>query len=375
MEPVKKNLYWILALIVAASLALTWYGHACGLLLTHDSHQYLAAAESFRTSFQFLGIDGTPYTYWPPLFPVVLSLLPSPQVTMAWINVVLVIGLFGMLYVTADKLLTNRFFVLSFLFFVFTGVHLQLISVFLWSELIFVVLLTAYLSALSAKDKKWWLVCVFGFLLCLQRNAGLFIVAGSSFWILLNQAESWSLRLRKAFSIFFICSSGLIAWNVYVSFFAGSTFRFYDHDFFGSAWHNFEFLATAMQRTFLPFSMGAPFLFVLASVVIAYVFRRELLRSTEAALLFWILAFYFGGMVIMFRFDVNDGDRYIAVVIPFTALLIWMAWERVTQTKDRWKQLAASSLLLAALVYPTARSVKNVLLWHQMSCSGVVDNK
>lgn len=50
--------------VVALAVLLQWYGHQGGLLKTPDSCSYLAATKSF---------DG--YVYFPPLFPLVLSVL------------------------------------------------------------------------------------------------------------------------------------------------------------------------------------------------------------------------------------------------------------------------------------------------------------
>ena len=77
--------------VVVGALAMMVWTQACGLLLTHDSRQYLAAAQSFSTSWQFLGTDGTPITYWPPLFPILLSMLPESVETLRWVHMILVV--------------------------------------------------------------------------------------------------------------------------------------------------------------------------------------------------------------------------------------------------------------------------------------------
>ncbi len=45
--------------------------------LSADSITYWSAAQSFRESLTLLKVDGSAYTNWPPLYPVLLSLFPS----------------------------------------------------------------------------------------------------------------------------------------------------------------------------------------------------------------------------------------------------------------------------------------------------------
>src|SRR5690349_7325647 len=61
-------------LAAALLLALLLYALLPGLARTADSRQYLAAAASFAESGRLLTTDGTPYTSWGPLYPVLLAL-------------------------------------------------------------------------------------------------------------------------------------------------------------------------------------------------------------------------------------------------------------------------------------------------------------
>src|SRR5688572_17596485 len=85
-----KELRWKVACggVIVISLLIQFYVTNCGLLLTYDSREYLSAANSFNEQGVFMGTDGTPYVFWPPLFPMILSLFADPQAAMVWINLV-----------------------------------------------------------------------------------------------------------------------------------------------------------------------------------------------------------------------------------------------------------------------------------------------
>ncbi len=61
-----------------AAAALAWLvlrTSAHGIGLDSDGAQYLAAAASLREGDGWLGVDGAPYTLWPPLYPLCIALL------------------------------------------------------------------------------------------------------------------------------------------------------------------------------------------------------------------------------------------------------------------------------------------------------------
>ena len=65
----------LVGLLLAAGLlqlALFGYATAPGLAGTGDSRYYLHAAQTLRDTGLLLNPDGTPYRYWPPLYPVLL---------------------------------------------------------------------------------------------------------------------------------------------------------------------------------------------------------------------------------------------------------------------------------------------------------------
>ncbi|MDP6418785.1 MAG: glycosyltransferase family 39 protein [Candidatus Krumholzibacteria bacterium] len=81
----KKLLPWILSLlplVLLMSATSPW-----GPGVTPDSVYYLSTADSLADGKGFLQFDGTPYTFWPPLYPLLISLgslLAIPQ--LLWVR-------------------------------------------------------------------------------------------------------------------------------------------------------------------------------------------------------------------------------------------------------------------------------------------------
>jgi hypothetical protein len=358
--------------ILALSIALQGYGHACGLILTSDSYQYLSAALSFKASGNFLSPDGSYYTYWPPLFPVILSFFDNPEHALIWIHVLarIFIGLF--IYFLANKFLEKNIIKIFFLVVSLCSVQMMMISVFLWSELIFLLLLLlAVYCALRMKESSIYFLglLLFSFLLCLQRNAGAFIIPAVSLWIFLDSDLTWKERITKSAILMMSGLAGLFLWNIYISFFIPSNFYFYKHNFFMDSVLNFSTLSTPLIRLFVPGAeiLATFFGVILFLVVVVYVVKADH-SNRHLQLLGLLILFYWIGLMVMVKLDGYETDRYLSVVIPFVYVMSFCAVERgFKNVNSRWQWLAVILLCLWT-IYPVVRSVKNVLAWNERSC-------
>jgi hypothetical protein len=374
MSFLEKNEKWIYLLLFGLSTMMAGYAHADGLLLTHDSVQYLSAASSFRHGLGFMGPDGTRYAYWPPLFPMLLSLFASPLVLLPILNVFLSALLLGTLYLLSQELQTSASGRIVSLSFLFLGVHFILLSVFVWSELIFLVLfcLQVYLLLVRVRSTKAnnamlnAMILALGVLLCLQRNAGLFLMVGIAGWLFfLEPKKPLVVRLFTAGIFIAITTSGLWAWNIYNTWQPDSSFRFYAHDYGHYIFHNFSILINSLTRAFLP----SPNIFVsylCVGLIIAGLFKWRQWLSSSALLLLWIIAAYLVGMSLLFELDEHDGDRYVSIVLPFLVLILCRFLEPFFMRYARTNWIAVL-VVCAGFIYPVARSVKNASLWHKMS--------
>lgn len=353
-------------LIVISALALGGWARFCGLNLTYDSMQYLAAAASMKQSFQLLGADGKPITYWPPLFPILLTPYSNPVAAVGFLHYVLIIILGWQLWSLCKVLFLNHWLAAACMAFVLCGVHVTMISAFLWSELWFTIFLMAFVLCLVHPHQKsglWW-AAGFGFLMCLQRNAGVFMVAGAASYLFFSLPSR--KQLLQSCAWFSIATSGSWAWNLYASFLIDSDFRFYQHEFGQHVLHNCRVIIHPMVRAFVPLPSNISWVAALAMAVLL-LYQEKIVKDRTIRLLLSVITAYLLGMILLFRLDVHDGDRFIAVVLPLVALVTFALLARCYNNPKKIR-LPIALVVAVLLTYSGFRTIKNVRLWHNMSC-------
>jgi hypothetical protein len=205
--------------------ALFAYATAPGLVGTGDSRFYLHAAQTLRDTGHLLNPDGTPYRYWPPLYPVLLRGCG----TLAGVRALHGLCLMGSLvlwgWLSRQLLPARRAGVLPWLLALSTP--WLLVSKFVWAESGFLLLFGAYAVLLfhglrTARLGWWGAATAIGFLLPLQRTLGLFLLAGVGAgllvgeWYRLPLRHRWLLALHLALS-----STGGVLWQWYALLLAG----------------------------------------------------------------------------------------------------------------------------------------------------------
>ncbi len=362
----------VLKLVVAGATVLALlvegYSRYCGFLFTSDSFQYLSAAHSFRASGVFLSPDGSHYAHWPPLYPVLLNLFADPiwsanvihllcKLVLSWL-----VYRLSMVYLTDNR--TRAIFALS----VLLGVHLLLISVFIWSELVFVTLALAMLYHHTQKPDRLltgWLLAL-GFLLCLQRNAGVFWIAGlATGWLL---ARGLSLpRATQAAAFFLICTSGMWAWNSYNTWFVPAAFAFYQHPFFSAVPGNFMRAGTQLAAAFFPappHALWGVLLAVLHLVALGVLWK---FRTHALALPVWLAIVFCAGFVVLGPLDHYELDRYLCIV-PLLLYLPLLRGFEMACTRYALPPRVVWLVLIVLTSYPLVRTAQNAHRWHQRSC-------
>lgn len=358
----------VVAAATLLSILLEWYSRSCGFLLTSDSLQYLSAAQSFRASGTFLSPDGSHYSYWPPLFPILLNVLPDPIWSATALNLIGKVVIGWLVYQLSLFYLSDLRTRVAFATSVLLGLHLLLISVFIWSELVFVTLALALLHRYTKTQYRLftgWHVAL-GFLLCLQRNAGLFWIAGLVVgWMLAGRFTA--RRLAHALGFFLVSTSGMWAWNIYNTWFRGSDFAFYQQPFFSALPGNLTLAGSTVAAIFLPVS-NHPFfglLFVAALITASgamWKFRAHALAAPVCIALVFCL-----GFVAMGPLDRYEMDRYLCVVPVLLYLSLLRGFEIACSRLSLSKSLA-TLLLIALCSYPLARTLRNAQRWHERSC-------
>lgn len=220
---------WSFAGLLAAAgllqLALFAYATAPGLAGTGDSRYYLHAAHTVRETGHLLNLDSTPYRYWPPLYPLLLSACGSLAGMRALHGVCLLGSLLLWSWLGRQVLPARRALVLPVLLALSTP--WLLVSKFVWAESVFLLLFAAYAVALwhwlrMAQWRWWGVLTALGILLPLQRTLGLFLLAGVGVGLLLGGWRRLAARGRGMLLFHLLISgAGGVLWQWYALLVAG----------------------------------------------------------------------------------------------------------------------------------------------------------
>jgi hypothetical protein len=331
------------AVLVILSVALQWYSHAGGLLKTPDSCNYLSAAESFQKSYTLLSPDGTHYDQWPPLFPIILIALGNYW---DWIQLALGAWCAVLLIIETRKLIADPIISLVCQASIVLGVHLLLIGVFLWSELLFLLLLIYFIKAIG-KD-QFIVAVILGFFLCLQRNAGLYFVAAAALWL-------WDIK--RSTILFLFSTSGFWIWNILNSKL--------EQEYLVWTFDNFHLMASSLGRAYTPILPGIIFIILSASAI--FVLRTEIKNNPTVRLWIFSIVAYLGGLTVLFKLHGYDDDRYAAIILPYFSILVFRVLEIIVSKQTSTVRILLMVVMVCWLAYPLTRTVKNAIQWHKVS--------
>ena len=209
----------LLAVGVLVQLALFSYATAPGLAGTSDSRLYLHAAHSLRATGQLLHPDGTPYRYWPPLYPILLAAVGSLAGARLLHGVALLGSLLLWSWLGRQLLSAQRALLLPLL--LALGTPGLLVGKFVWAECVFILLVAAYMATLlqwlrTARGEWAALATAAGVLLPLQRTLGLFLLAGVGVALLLGTWRHLAARGRWLLLLHLLLSGvGGVLWQGY----------------------------------------------------------------------------------------------------------------------------------------------------------------
>lgn len=358
------------ATAILAGLSVQFYAHGCGLLLTSDSREYLAAAVAFSTNGSLRLSDGSPYLFWPPLYPLILSALPNPIGFMSILHLVLSALVGWQSYRLAKDYLEMPALRLTLVVLTSCGLHLLLISTFLWSELFFLVLLMVFIEQVEkgqSSRRHLAFAMLAGWLMCLQRNAGIFVVLASTIWFVSQYRSPRDVYRSLLFII--VTASGWMIWNGYVFFISPSSGGMRELQFFASVLFNLEGLAIAAAKSFIPVEGSvAVIAFLVAAGITTWLIVTDLRTDKRLQHAVIIVIVYIAGMAMLFELDPADGDRYLAVITPVILVCVLRAGQNLLLRQTPTRQLVLGVLIALWMVYPLARSWKNAAQWHQSSC-------
>ncbi len=342
------------------------YATFCQIGLTHDSYYFLAAARSFAQNFTFLNPNGTYFTNWTPLFPFLLAPIPDSF-----------LGLFQGLVLLFPLIIFQKiafqeikmpFFRLFFSISLCFSPYLMLESVFLWSEAFFVLLLVLHYQAAKFYEQnpqnRFFIFLIFmGFLLCLQRHAGIFFVMGTFVdYVFPKPKNIIKFLLYLIFSL-----SGWFFWLLRNHFVSSEPLPSITNRLFEGVAHNMLVYTDSISLFFLPNSL--PFewrigiLLVFSLFILRFRLRFEQVKTYAAFLVFVYLA----AMLCLEKANFWEVERYVAVIYPFVFLNLFVFLEQNFSKKALFQKIMYF-ILSCWLFYPIVRTLKNVVFWNNEFC-------
>ncbi len=362
---------WI---IIAFSVGLSIYSSWCGLGLTYDSFDYLAASESFKENLKLTNRNGSPYIFHAPLFPVLLSFFGAyPNNFFPLFNTVICIVTLLQLFKLLKGYFRNKFLFLIGYASISLSVGFQMIHNFLWTEPIFLLLFVFHNHFLlrflkSEKRVNYWLLICMAFLMGLTKNTGFFIILSTSGILLFYSKTS----IFKSSVIYILSGSiGFVLWNVFVLIFYNGEQMFQNNEFLIGVDVNFINYTDTISRWFLPGFI--PYLYrmlFLITVIVIYflMLKKEKVPIQIKIFLIQFLA-YLLIMIVVIRVDKDEIERLLSIVGPwlFIALIMTLElrWKNIGFALRRWILV----LLTVWVCYIGFRSINNSIGWHNGNCT------
>ncbi|MFQ3575434.1 MAG: hypothetical protein SNJ77_03260 [Cytophagales bacterium] len=371
-----KSKFNATVLITLIAFLFLFWETFCGLVFTFDSYEYLASAKNFRENGSILRKDGTANTIWGPLFPMIIALTNLNPKTIQFINYAVLLTTISLTYNIAKKLVIKPIFFVAMIANVALHSSLHMNYSFLWSEPIFILLLMAHLSFLikylEQKSKYDLLISlIFGFLMCLQRNAGIFLVMGSSIYLFFFH------KPKISFFYGLVTSSGWLAWNIRNFLISKTEFhpgvsemaqgRILEKE------NVFEYLIDSASWLIPNINVWLSIpIFVVFWLTLTYIlFKINKAEKSEATpLLYFNLSTYWVFMQFVEDKRIDEVQRYNSVLIPIFYILLFIVIEKLFEISNLKKSIRyiIISYVIALSAYNAVRSLKNINEWHKNSC-------
>ena len=359
------------------ALGLYLYVASPGLAGTADTYHYLSAAYSLQTTGHLLIADGRAFTWWPPLFVVVLSVIGSSGGVL-WLNGLSLLGSLAGWSAAGHRLLPARRAWALPLLLALSSTSLA-VSKFVWSESLFNLLWASYFIVLLAWLRRGgWrlgvLATVLGCLLPLQRIAGIFLLAGVGAGLLwaglsARQVARPSRLMQLAhlvgagsgLAVFFL-RKGLSVTNPYPTYIPLSQAAA-DYGFVLSRW------LVPLPIAWLPLVPTGVWLLLLLLICLLLFPRapqakqagydwpdeQEVIgvRILYSALLFYLILLIASVMRARAGTGLQEAERFATALYPPLMLLVLRAWPH----RGRWATRLGPGLLGLLLLYQGGRVV------------------
>ncbi len=340
-----------------------------GNLKTRDSLNYLAIAKNISTGNGFYDASGAPLTYWPPLYPLILSVgIHHPAIFIFLLHLLSMWGIIFLWLLIAQSILKSQTYGLLYGCYMSTSTPLLMIATFIWSETLFLLLFSTYLYFLwqfvNTGRIRWLLVAVIpGFLMLLQRHAGLFLFVGVMIGLSVTvlRKENWKYLLLHGGLVI----AGSLCWNIYqfIIYQDLNTFQMLVPEV--SPIRNAKLVLGELALNFLPLQLTGPsgsIMIILVLITFLWFWQKRYINHTFIALLFITLIAYLAAWIII-PASKDDISRFISLVLPLFYLLFISTVQAIShQLKDHHRNIVLVSLV-CHLTYPLIRLIHNAMQW------------
>jgi len=378
IQPSQKAEILLLTAIVISSTLLLLFSTSNGLIWTSDSFQYWAASKSFASDGSFIAHDGGTYIFWTPLFPIILSFFSNYEAYYILHIIVFSASIIAIYYFFKSQNQTYTMNMLAVILFA-VSVYPYLMGSFFWSENIFTLLLYASLLfySLSRQTNKKWLYFMLAMLIasfmCLQRNAGIFILMGVSIYEFIEYLQKRILYkelIIKALLVLITIAPNIL-WNVRGLKLQGEQNEMITRSYFVDFFTNFLVVSDRLINIFIPTDIINHHISALAVLC----FFITLSRVKRYRLPFIISTSYIILLCVMPMVSPDSIDRLLA---PITPILFLMSCYIIFNNIDRKKAVIKYTIIGVGLLlfsYNIIRTSKNVMRWHERSEQHARDSK
>ncbi len=358
-----------------------------GIAKTHDSFQYLKTAENLVLHSDFIQLHSNPYIAWALGFPFLLIFFKDS----IFLNLICILGTYIFYFDLIERLfqkpVTKWWLVLAF----FSATPIYLIHHFVWSEPPFLFFLMGNIWAFyySITNQKWFVFCVFGFLFCAMRNAGLYFVIGINsgiilFYLLpfLSKSKSGSFFHKIGFEnpilwknpyfkpLFYFSFASILPiflWWLHAKIKTKGQFD----TIYNLALRTFpeeclnygDILSRWLFPPFVPLEIRISILLLFLILFLIYFIRQIKFETSKNAkfilLIFWITFVYLIGMLFSRAGMKIDAERFLAIIYTFLCILIGFILD-----KTKIHGYLKYGIAFLWLIYPFLRTLKNIVFWN-----------
>lgn len=337
-----------------------------------DSRLYKGAAANMYHHHKLLDADGDPLIYHAPLYPLLLSVgVPMLPVFIWLLHLGSGLGILCCWTGIGQHYLRKEAFLWFFGALLSLSVPILMIAVLVWSEVVFLLLLSVHFYLLNRflldQREKWlYLAGLAGFLVLLQRNAGIFLFAGTllGLFLLYRQYPS-QYRLTALFWFSCISLAGSGAWNMHQILLNGNGHVVLELLPQFTPMRNFKLVFGELGTNFLP-GISWIHLRITASALLLALIGHGVLKDKRRkpllTLLLSVLGVYLLTWVLIPAYD-NNISRFMSVVLPLFYFLLVYTVQRIWGGLPRLARVLITSSAAAVLLYNAVRSITNALNW------------